>query len=51
MSSKNLTHLGPNGQTKDEEKVQNDFGQALIEAAKRRQAEIEAEQAKKAGKK
>lgn len=51
MSTKNLTHVGPKGHSNDEERAQSDFAQALIEAAKRRQAEIEAEQAKKAGKK
>ena len=51
MSNKNLTHVGPSGHGKDEEKAQNDFAQALIEAAKQRQAEIEAEQSKRGGKK
>jgi len=48
-TTKNITHVGPNGRGDDEAKAQRDFAQALIDAAKAKQAELDAK--KKEGKK
>lgn len=47
--AKQILHVGPKGRGDDEAKAQRDFAQALIDAAKAKQAELDA--AKKAGKK
>ena len=46
MAKQTITHVGPAGHSNDEQKAQNDFARALIEAAEKRQAEIDAEKAK-----
>ena len=40
MANQTITHLGPKGPTKDEQQVQNDFAAQLMEAAKKKQAEL-----------
>jgi hypothetical protein len=46
MSSTKITHVGPNGRGDDEAKAQRDFAQALIDAAKAKQAEMDAKKEK-----